>query len=90
MDLAGKTFIYEAFEDDPVLIWFSFKEKYVGKQAEILFCHERQPYAFIKINDYGIEAQQFYPISIIERQLNLNSVEDLYKEIFKLTKEICK
>lgn len=90
MDLAGKTFIYEAFEDDAILDWYSYKEKFVGKQAEILFCHEHQPYAFIRINDYSTEAQQFYPISIIERQLNPNSVEDLYKEIFKLTKEICK
>ena len=94
MDLVGKTFIFEKHEDHGTLYWYTNREQFIGKEFTVLRLHPSLiEYAYVKeknsnSNDY--ESEMYYPVEVIIKQLSPNYTQDLYKEVFKLIKKICK
>lgn len=94
MDLVGKTFIFEKHGDVGTLYWNTNREQFIGKEFKVLKLHNSLlQYAYVKeknsnSNDY--EREMYYPVEVITKQLSPNYTQDLYKEIFKLIREICK
>lgn len=94
MDLVGKTFIFEKHGDVGTLYWNTNREQFIGKEFKVLRLHNSHlQYAYVKeinLSEPDYERETYYPVEIIIRQLSPNYTQDLYKEIFKLIREICK